>query len=546
MAEIKIDRLMKHRNSLKTSEERTNVEHVWQSGADFCNPDNSDITTIHSKGTRKSVTRVTDVGIKARRKFASNLYGYKIGGSRFFEFRVKDRSLRDNDNVQRWLTDVNDITYTEMMSSNFPNQVYQGFSELGYIGTTGMFIERGTDRMLNYKTQHIGSMYIDLDNHGLVDTVFIDLPMSARQIKMEFPDATLSDKVEQAFENASTETFTVIHAVVPNPEHDKTSLNPKKQKYAGIYILEEGGVELRWDGYPELPVAVGRLHRRHGSIYGYGCFCDVWSSLNLNNDQEVTMIRSAQLKAEPPMLEPAGSNTRHIRAKGQSKIIYDPTATFGAEPKQLVVANDVGITEGMLQKTEEMIMEGFFVNAFNPLMDQRNMTATETMQRIDLGLSEASPILYAIREYDNVTLHRTFGILLRAGAYPPVPAELDGMDSAEILDVEYTSKAALALKQLQLYGVQSMLEIIGPIGQVDPSVWDNFDFDAIARLAADTNNAPSATVTTTKEVEKTRTARAQREQQQAMVDAAPTVADAAGKLSKDVEPNSVLANIAGE
>ena len=546
---MNIQRILKHRRALKTDTERTNAEQNWQAGAEFCNPPNSDITNISAKGSRKTVSRVTDAGIKARRKFASNLYGYKIGGSRFFEYRVKNRELRDNENVKRWLSDVNNITYIEMMSSNFPNQVYLGYSELGYIGTTVMFVEKGGDRALNFKTQNIAKTYIDVDSKGLVDTVFMDLPMTARQIEQEFPDADLPEKIQQALDKASTETFDVIHAIGSNADYKAGSLNPKKRKYYGLYLLEcenSEPTELRQDGYDEFPCPVGRLHRTHGEIYGRGCFTEVWSSLNLNNDQNVTLIRSAQLKAEPDFLEPAGSNMRRIRSHGMSKIIYDPTATFGAVPQQLVVNNDVGVTDIMIQKTEEEIMDGFFVNAFNPLMGaEREMTATETMQRVDLGLSEISPILYSLREYDNAVMHRVFGILLRGGYYPDPPAELDGMDAVEILDIEYISKAALALKQMQLYGIQATIEQIGLVGQVNPAIWDNFDVDAYARFAAETNNVPNGVLKSSNDVGDIRQARAEAEQQQAMVQAAPMVADAANKLSKPVEPNSPLEAMIG-
>lgn len=545
-----IKKELKHRNALKTSTERTNAEQNWQSGAEFCNPPNSDITSISAKGSRKSVARVTDVGIKARRKFASNMYGYKIGGSRFFEYRLKNRKLADNENVKRWLSDVNNITYTELMSSNFPSQVYQGFGELSYIGNTVMFIEDGGDRSLNYKTQNIARTYIDVNSKGLVDTVFMDLPFTARQIAQEFPDATLPEKVQAALDAGSMEEFCVIHAVVENTDYKKGSLNPKKRKWAGLYMLQFDNQEpelLRQDGYDEFPCAVGRLHRTHGEIYARGCFTEVWSSLQLNNDQNVTLIRSAQLKAEPDFLEPAGSNMRRIRSHGMSKIIYDPTATFGAKPEQLVVNNDVGVTDAMIQKTEAEILEGFFANAFNPLAGaEREMTATETMERIDLGLAEVSPLLYNTREYDNAIMLRTFGILYRAGKYPDVPAELDGMDTADILDVEYISKAALALRQLQLYGVNATIEQIGLVGQIDPTIWDNFDGDAYARFAAETNNVPLEVLKPSKQVKKERDARAQAEQQQQMVNNAPMMADAVNKLSKPVEPNSPLEAMVSE
>jgi len=231
---------LKHLKALKNSEERLNAEKNWQSGAEFCNPPNSDITSVSSKGSRKSVARVTDVGIKARRKFASNLFGYKIGGSRFFEYRVKDRTLRDNENVKRWLSDVNNITYQEIMSSNFPNQVYLGYSELSYIGTTAMFIEKGDDRALNFKTQNIAKTYVDVDSKGMVDTVFMVLPFTARQIEQEFGETDLPDKVKTALDNASMEEFDVIHCVKKNPDYKAGSLNPKKRKYYGSYMLQCG------------------------------------------------------------------------------------------------------------------------------------------------------------------------------------------------------------------------------------------------------------------------------------------------------------------
>jgi len=544
-----VKKYLKHRTALKTSTERTNAETNWQAGADFCNPDNSNITNISAKGQRKLIPRLTDVGIKARRKFASNLYGYKIGGSRFFEYRVNQRKLADNENVKRWLSDVNDITYREIMSSNFPNQVYLGYSELGYIGTTIMFIEDGGDRSLNFKTQNIAKTYIDVDSKGMVDTVFMDLPFTARQIEQEFPDAELPEKIKQALDKASTEEFVVVHAVVPNPDYKKGSLNPKKRKFAGLYLFECQGEEptvLRHDGYDEFPLAVGRLHRTHGEVYGSGCFKECWSSLNLNNDQKVAFLRAGQMRAEGIWLEPAGSNFRSIKSQGQSKIIYDPTAAFGAKPELMVPQTDIQITETMMQMSEAEIMDAFFANAFNPLMNQqREATATETMARIDLGLTEVSPLLYGLREYDNAIMHRVFGILYRRGLYPDPPAELDGMDTTEILDMEYISKAALALKQLQLYGTQSTIEQVGLIGQVKPDVWDNFDADEYARFMAETNMVPNRILRPATAVKKDRVARAEAQQQQAMVQAAPMIADAAGKLSKTIEPNSPLEKMLG-
>lgn len=518
---------LKHLDALKTSEERSNFESLWQAGADFCNPDNSDIQTVSAKGQRRKVTRVTDVGIEARRRFATGMYSYAIGSGRFFSFRTEDSKLMDNEMVARWFNEVDRITHTELKRSNFDAEILQSFGELSYIGTTSTFSEWYEGR-LNFKTQHISQFWIDVDARGVVNKVFVEFPLTAQQIVDEFGDDKLPDEVKRALAQHTREEFHVVQVCFRNPDFVPDSIMPKEREYISKYILRKGAVELRIDGYDEFPFATGRLYKAKNEMYGRSCYMEAAQTISLHNDERATLIRGAKNRADPPWIEAADSRTRHIRTNGISRVVYDASA-LGGPPVQMDIKSDVGITEAMLEMDKEFIFRAFYIPAFNPLLDQKNMTAFETSQRIDIGLSEITPPLAKWQsEYASPLLERVYGILNRKGKYPDMPEMLEGKP----FKIEYISKASLALRQIELFGVMSTYERSAMIAQYRPDVMDNFDVDEMVKLSAEVDNVPNAVLLPSEDVADIREMRAQQAQQQQMIENIPAIADGAFKASQ--------------
>jgi len=231
--------LIKRLNGLKETEERHNFETLWQAGAEYCNPANSDIQTISAKGQRRLLSRVTDVGIEARRGFATGMYSWAIGDGEFFKYSPADKELKDNEEVQRWFTDVNQITLDELKGSNFDAEILQLFGEMSYIGTSATFIEWYNGR-LNFRTQHISQFWIDVDSRGMVNVVFTEIPMSARQMVGEFGSDNVPDEINNAIKTESKEDFPIVSATMENKDYDPDSLAQEKRKYITLCATNKG------------------------------------------------------------------------------------------------------------------------------------------------------------------------------------------------------------------------------------------------------------------------------------------------------------------
>ena len=88
------------------------------------------------------------------------------------------------------------------------------------------------------------------------------------------------------------------------------------------------------------------------------------------------------------------------------------------------------------------------------------------------------------------------------------------------------------MKSEEGVGILRTLEMVQPIAAVDPSVMDNFDFDEITRVLADVNGVPQRILKSADNIDAQRQARAQQEQAQQLLAAAPQAADAALKVSQ--------------
>jgi hypothetical protein len=71
-------------------------------------------------------------------------------------------------------------------------------------------------------------------------------------------------------------------------------------------------------------------------------------------------------------------------------------------------------------------------------------------------------------------------MLARAGRLPEAPAEVE---EGEPIQVEYTSPMALAQRASEASGIQQAVNLLAPFAQVDPTILDRIDRDAVAEKA---------------------------------------------------------------
>ena len=105
-------------------------------------------------------------------------------------------------------------------------------------------------------------------------------------------------------------------------------------------------------------------------------------------------------------------------------------------------------------------------------------------------------------------IDRVFALMLRNDMLARPPEMLQGLD----IDIEYVSPLARAQKSSSLNNTMRALEILLPLAQSLP-VGDHIDSDGLVRHVTDSLGVPKTTLKSQREVDETRQARAQAEQE---------------------------------
>jgi hypothetical protein len=496
-------------NQLKNETERSNFEDRWQQQAEFCSPPNNNVNTVRTAGERKPIERLIDVGIRSNRIFTSGLSSHLIpAGARFFSYGTSDKELKRNDAVSRYFADVTEITYDILNSSNFFQEFTKCLGHLGFIGTSCILAEPAKDgKNINFKSHYINEYYIAEDAFGMVDTVYFELTMTARQVMQLFPE-TASGVIKQAASDPKTadKPFIIIHAIEPRVDYKRGSGNKDERPIKSCYVEMESKTILEEGGYYEMPYAVGRFYQATNEKYGRSPADECISTLSMLNAMESTRLQSAQRVSNPPWLSPNDGSVRRI-SNQSGTIIYWNAANPASKPEQLAVKDNVAVNDATIQLKNEEVEDAFFMALFNPLINRQNMTATESSQRMNIALQNLVPAIGRLTtELLSPLFLRVYNILLRQGVYPEMPAEVGN------IQVGFNSKATQAIKMLEVTGIYQTLENVAFLAQFKPEVMDNFDVDEIARTTAEAFSVPTNVLKSEYDVKMEREAQAQQAQ----------------------------------
>jgi hypothetical protein len=170
------------------------------------------------------------------------------------------------------------------------------------------------------------------------------------------------------------------------------------------------------------------------------------------------------------------------------------------------------------------------------------MTATEAMIRAQEKGALLTPVMGRQQsEALGPMIERELAILQRQGRLPPMPdvlAEAEGE-----FEIEYDSPLSRAQKSEQVVGISRTFEVLAPLASAQPDIFDVFDGDALAQLAAEVNGVPQKVLNTPEEIQQMRQGRAAAQQMQSLLAAAPAANQAAGALEKMVSAGAAPQSI---
>jgi hypothetical protein len=436
--------------------------------------------------------------------------------------------------IADWLEACRDRLFSELAASNIYTALNEAFLDLVTVGTCNILSEEKpvTKRGFNgfsFQAVHIAEYVIDENAQGGVDTVLRRFKLTARQAMQMFGAAALPDTIRAAARPESKDQdreHDFLHAVFPRLNDAGEDLTTLRLGYMSLYVALEARTMVRQAGFAELPFHVARWTKATRERYGRSP-----AMLALPDIKTLNLIVRYGLEALPLALYPPWLVKEGSLSSGALKLSPGAQNHWDGspddKPTQMEWRGSVQIEVAKEQEYRARIGAAMHADRLR-LKDSPQMTATEVLERREEFLRFVGPAAARIEsELLSPLIERCFMLMLRAGALPPPPEELIGM---EAIDVVFESPIARAAKLAHLKAYQDWWALNAPALQVNPGLLDNIDLDAAARDSAEILGLPAAYVRDARAVARLRLERQQAQAQAAALQTSLSVADTAATV----------------
>lgn len=527
--------------------DRGTLEQNLQEVAERVIPRKSWVTVEYVKGQKRDPRMYDSTAVFANQYMASGLYAHLTPpNQRWFGLKAKNKALNDSENVRRWFMRVTRILHEELAASNYDNEINELYLDIGWCGTPCLEVKQGKETLFNFKNHNISEYVIAENSEGKVDTVIRKFKYSARQAVQEWGKENLGEDVQKAYGDPKDidKEFEFIHSINPREEHSNGFPAIKtRQPIASEYVDVKAKKMIKVDGYYEMPKMVPRWVKFSGDVYGRSQGMFALPEIKSANFTEKQLQIALEKEVSPTILAPDDGFVGTVRTSANSIMYYRKSLQGRDKPEPFKTGANLDWVFKGAERKWTVIQKAFFNDLFVMLQEQtKTQTAFEIAERIEEKWSMIiAPVGRLNSELNNPMIRRIIGIAGRAGRLPPVPPELVGQE----YEIEYVSKLALALKILEVRSLTSGLDVMGGMLEFAPEMRDNWDTDKIARGVPERLGWSEDWIRDIDERDEMRQARVEKEQAEQAAMLAIEAAKAAPGVSKNVEPESVLAQMAG-
>ncbi len=520
--------------------DRANFDEQFQDCADYAMPQNSQIISERASG-EVLMDLFDTTGEESNIQLASGLYSFMFPTeTRAFVLEVDDEELQGNDDVKQWLDQTTKIIHKYLISSTFREAFFEYLKSLGCFGTGCLYEEKGKKVVIVFINYFMRDIYIVRNSDGDVDTVYRRFRFSARQFGQEFGIENMGEKIKTAHNSIKEmdKKFEFIHVVRPREERDDTADDALNMPFSSEYISRDEAEFIKDSegGYEEFPYQVSVFDKDSLEDYGRSPTMKKLPDIRMANELKRIRIKGWDKMVDPTMLVKDDGSVWPLTTKPGGVVFYRDE-----KPEWWKFEGNLSEINNAISETKEEIMRGYFVDMFDPLIDRKNMTATEIMARVEQKLRFLTPIIGRLQSgLFNPMIRRVIGILGRQGKLPTMPEELAEKD----FSVMYLGRLALALRTIETEGLTKTLQEWAPLAGMDILDWlDHINIPVAFRDSARNNGVPATWLRSEEEVAQIQTDRAAQQAQQQILEAAPELAKAAKAAGTKAEEGSITDSI---
>lgn len=482
--------------------ERNTFDADYQELADYMAPRRVRFSTSDvNKGGRRDNKIIDSTARFAVRTLQSGLHAGLTSPARpWLRLSVPDPDLNEFGPVKEWLHIVTQRMLDVFLKSNLYNALPILYGDMGVFAIGAMSVVDDPMDLIRCAVYPVGSYAIGLNQRGVASTFVRDYQVTVRRLVEQFGPVTpgsrdidwsrFSPAVKNLWERGSYEQRVDISWIVtPNVDADPSRLYPQDRMPFHSCYFERGGPQdrfLREGGYEHFPFMVPRWDVTGEDTYG----TDSPGMVALGDVKMLQLMQRNKAKAvakalDPPLMAPTSLTGRAASLlPGGLTLVDVREGMAGLRPIHEVRLEGVAVFQGDIQETQYRIRRSFYEDLFLMLASSdgargaQPITAREIEERHEEKLLALGPVLERTNdELLDPLIDRTFGMMLRAGAIPPPPQELHGMD----LKVEYVSIMSQAQKLVGVVGqdrfLQSAQALVGlfPEAKHKINVWQAID-----------------------------------------------------------------------
>ena len=534
------EQLVRRANQSFNSPERQNAEQLWSLLTEYLVPNQSGVfpSSVDTPGAKRTQRLFDSVPIIANHDLATAYHATLTNpATKWSKIRFKDDELNNDEESVMWLEKVNNMIHDEFNESNFDRQISKGYKLFTAIATMPILHEvkreDGVFGGFKFTALHLSEVAIEENADGEVDTLYRKFKLTARQAVQKFgKDAVSQEMIDAIEDGAPDKKFRFIHAIFPRDEKDvqlnEDGLAPaEKRPFASLYLDASTNEVVQEDGFYEFPVYCPRWDTMPGEVYGRGPGHNALPDIRTLNRLKDLSLHSLAQAARPPMITTMRNVLGQLDLRPGSLSIVRDTDQL----RELVPQARFDVTQLSVQELQGTIKQAFFIDKLMlpPRNETGEMTAFEIQRRLEQMQRVLGPTISRFAsEFLSPLVTRSFKILLREGALPPVPSLIEqrGLN----VEIVFINQLSRAQQMDSINNIQAWVNDLAGLAQLRPEVIDLIDADGIAKHIAKVRGVPEMAVTNDKDIQQTRQQRAQQQQANQALDAGVKAADINSKL----------------
>lgn len=448
---------------------------------------------------------------------------------KWHSFSLDDPFAPDpTDMEEEWLDRLRDYHFSARYDakSNFALANQKAIRGACGLGTGILYLEenvgrRGIDPVkvpFFYRSIPVVETYLGIDAYDDVDKCIRVFELTARAAESYFSQEgdTLPEKLKSALKDKPDQPFTFIHCVMPREEAGEYKDKRRHQPYASFWLEVESRHLIRTSGFFSFPYQVMWWDQTDGSAYGQSPVMAALSEIKMLQVMGKTVAQVSQQMIKPPMATMRGiyNQRLNLNAGAVNAGMLDEQGRLLAQP--IIQAQNPTFAERLIEAKRLSVRESMYINLFQTMVDNPQMTATEALLRANEKGELLGPAGAKIETGIAGAIDREVDIVQRKGAFEQgSPLEPPSSVGGKNVGVKFTGPLARMRRMAEMQGIERVLQMASVVGQYDQSTLIKIDGDETLELTREINGAPRKMFKRDEDVAEQRQAMAQQQESQA-------------------------------